>query len=248
MKHLTTKQLQRNSLQMSIAYNNSIDAINSLLDRKEKANQRIVALVEFFNHNGGKKNNPIETAEYEQLRSFVSSFGSFVTCDGRMPQNKGMRQMMAYGKTSTMANTIWGLTSVEHAQMLLLSAIDFKEDLRLKDTRTWKCSQINVMYVHAVGHDGRPLSWSWVPWDGLNHSWIWEHNEGLTFEGTKTRIGQDLALITTAGEYLVAGLKVYVREQDIANDWQVTSGMNYNLRIALSAIKNNYAGVTNWQE
>src|SRR5438270_2989080 len=99
MKELTGKQLLRNTLEMAIAYNNSVEAINELLVRKEAAIAKVQELQVTISQRGGKRNCPDIAEEFNELRAFIDSFDAHasVTIDGREPQNKGLRQFMVLG-------------------------------------------------------------------------------------------------------------------------------------------------------
>lgn len=248
MKTLSAKQLQRNSLQLAITFNNSLPSINDLLSRKEAAEKRIVELNLYFNKIGGNKNDNKAAKEYDQLKSFIGSFDPHgcIGIDGRSPQNKGMRQFLVYGKTSIAANTIFSFTDIQMVYKFLLHCIDFTEDLRYKPQQIFKTYEIKILFVQSVDSSNRPLSWSWVNWDGKNHEWIFAHNESLTFAQSVEAMKSEIAKIITPGEYNICGLKVFIRPEDL--DFIPKSGMNYNLRKILSAINHGYVGVNNWAE
>lgn len=248
MKKLTAKQQLRNSLEMAIIYNNCVESINELLTKKEQAEKRKVERQGYLSKNGGKKACPAEALELDNYCSFINSFSDHgcIMIDGRSPQNKGMKQFLVCGKATIMGNTLWNLRDLEHAYKFLLHSVDFNQDLRLKDNRTFKCYQIRIMFVQSIDSSNRPLTWKWVNWDGINHEWIWAHNEGLTFNQTVENFKSAIAAIKEPGNYDIIGMPVYVRSEDL--DFVPKSGMNYNLRKVLSAINNGYVGVNNWAE
>lgn len=178
---LTEKQVRRNSLQMAVTFNNSVSALNALLAKKAAAEKRLSEIKAA--HTTGKLSH---NEEWNELRKFVGSFDANASAqvDGRSTQNCGMLQFMAIGRCSFLANTIFNFYTVEDAIKLLLHSVVFEEDLRLRDKRAFKLNSIKIMWCRSVGHDGRPLSWEWINWDGQNHVQVLEHNEGLTFEHT----------------------------------------------------------------
>lgn len=245
---LTGKQLLRNSIEMCLIYRNTLSRLNELTARKLAAEQRISEIISIFNKKGGKKNCTVEVAEYNSLRSEVQSYGAIaaIHTEGRQTQNCGLRQFRAYGRNRHVSNTIYNWCDVDAIVKALPHCMDFKTDMRLRDSRFLQINSIKIMFVHTVGSDGRPLSWSWLNWDGENHTAIFEHNEGITFDYTVRIFKKGMESVAAAGTYNVAGIEFFVRPEDL--DFIPKKGMNYNLRKILSAINNGYVGVNNWQE